>query len=281
MRPFKTSLGQAVLCAACLLLLHVQSVQAQPVPDDAMGASSVVDLQVRMDNLERQLRDMTGKLEEAQHRAQQAEDALTKYKADADMRIKALEDKANAAVPPPSDTNVSKKADDVIKPPPATSSVDDSANDKSPAPADSPTTKTLGEVTADDAKVQDAATAYEDAYALLKQGNHARAQAGFQTFLKAYPDHPLAANASYWNAETYYAEGEYKTAARLFAESYKKYPKGPKAADSVLKLGLSLSAEGKTQDACIALKQLDTAFQSASAAVHKRAAQEKTKLGCS
>lgn len=269
MRHSLTFLGRAVLCTACLLLVQHGAAQAQMPSDSAAETSGIVDLQVRMDALERQLREMTGKLEEAQHRAEKAEDALAKYRTDADLRIKALEEKATSspAVPPEDPVQTTK-------PPIPTPADDTVVDDKAPAPADSPTIKPLGETSGD------AATAYEDAYALLKQGNHARAQAGFQTFMKAYPDHPLVANASYWHAETYYAQGDFKTAARLFADSYKKYPKGPKAADSVLKLGLSLSAAGKTQDACIALKQLDTAFKSAAASVHRRAAQEKAKIGC-
>ncbi|MES2729096.1 MAG: tol-pal system protein YbgF [Pseudomonadota bacterium] len=251
-----------------------------PVAAAPASNTAMADIQSRLDSMETQMRDMTGKIEEAQHKAQQAEDALARYKTDAEMRLKVLEDKA-LNVPDRAATNTpdpaAQNATDTTKPfnPPPTETGDINA----PAPADSPTSKTLGSVTSD-AKLQDAATVYEDAYALLKQGNHARAQSGFQNFLKAYPDHPLAANASYWHAETYYAKNDFKTASRLFAESYKKYPKGPKAADSVLKLGLSLAGEGKNQDACIALKQLGTAFKNAEAAVQRRAAQEKTKLGC-
>ncbi|MBP9868596.1 MAG: tetratricopeptide repeat protein, partial [Alphaproteobacteria bacterium] len=90
----------------------------------------------------------------------------------------------------------------------------------------------------------------------------------------------LAANATYWLAECHYAQGQYDKAARIFAESYKKYPKGPKVADSLLKMGMSLGGLGKTKEACVTLQQLKKEFPSGQTTALRRAEQEMTRLGC-
>ena len=75
-----------------------------------------------------------------------------------------------------------------------------------------------------------------------------------------YPNDPLAGNAQYWLGETYYVRKDYKNAAAAFAEGYQKYPKGPKAADDLLKLGMSLGnarPEGRClQGLCAARSRL-------------------------
>ena len=68
-------------------------------------------------------------------------------------------------------------------------------------------------------------------------------------------------------------------AATAFAEGYKRYPKGAKAPDSLLKLGMSLARANQKQNACVALAQLDHDFPQAGASVKERAAAEKKKLG--
>ena len=49
--------------------------------------------------------------------------------------------------------------------------------------------------------------------------------------------------------ETYYVRGDFPNAARAFAEGFQKYPKSGKAPDNLLKLGMSLQAQGKPEQA--------------------------------
>ena len=65
---------------------------------------------------------------------------------------------------------------------------------------------------------------------------------------------PLAGNAQYWLGETYYVRKDYENAATAFALGYQKYPKSAKAADDLLKLGMSLGNLGKKPDACTRLR---------------------------
>ncbi len=101
-----------------------------------------------------------------------------------------------------------------------------------------------------------------------------------RAFVQRYPNDPLAGNAQYWLGETYYVRQDYNNAATVFAEGYQKYPKGGKAADNLLKLGMSLGQLGQKADACRAFARLDRDFPSAPSNVKERAADEKKRLAC-
>ena len=81
-----------------------------------------------------------------------------------------------------------------------------------------------------------------------------RPRRGFSAFLTQNPQDPLAENARYWLGETYYARGDYARAAEVFVEGYQTSKTGPKAPDTLLKLGMSLSSMGKKKEACADLR---------------------------
>lgn len=121
---------------------------------------------------------------------------------------------------------------------------------------------------------------YNHAFGLLRHADYASAETALKSFVEQHPKDPMAGNAQYWLAETYYARGRYNDAASAFAEGYKRYPKSGKAADGLLKLGMSLARANQQQNACVVLGQLDRDFPHAGAAVKQHAAAEKKRLGC-
>lgn len=121
---------------------------------------------------------------------------------------------------------------------------------------------------------------YDRAYAFLKSGDNASAQEAFKGFIDQYPKETLTNNARYWLGETHYVQNDYEKAARIFADAYQKAPKGIKAADNLLKLGLSLSGLGRKDDACVSFAQLDKEFGRTSSAIVRRGEQERSKLDC-
>ena len=78
------------------------------------------------------------------------------------------------------------------------------------------------------------------------------------TFIKNHPDNSLTSNAHYWLGETYYVRGKYGDAAAAFAEGYQKFPKSSKAADNLLKLGMSLGQLNQKKEACLSFAELTT-----------------------
>ncbi len=120
---------------------------------------------------------------------------------------------------------------------------------------------------------------YERSYESLLRRQFGDAETGFRTFLDQHRDHSLAGNAQYWLGETYYVQGDYKQAAQAFLSGYRDFPKSRKAADSLLKLGLSLNRLGQKEQACAAYMQVGSQFPKAAEA-RKRAQSEIKRAGC-
>ena len=250
-----------------------------------MDSRYQANIEVRLNSIEEQMRNLTGQVEEATYKAEQNEATLKRQINDMEMRLNALE--GNNALPTNADsgssvminadatpndlsqTNLPQPSDDTYYDSDGSASVDTSA------PTAAANNVSVASASAD------ATTSYESAYSQLKAGNNAAAQQAFQNFLLAYPDDQLAPNARYWLGETYYVQNNYEDAAKAFAEAYKKSPKGPKAADNLLKLGLSLSGMGRNDDACVALQQLEKEFGPTRSALVRRGEQEREKLSCS
>lgn len=70
---------------------------------------------------------------------------------------------------------------------------------------------------------------YDYAFSLLRNNDHAGAAKAFETFIAQYPDDPLAGNATYWQAQIYFAQSQWDQAAPLFLKAYRNYPKSAKA----------------------------------------------------
>ena len=80
-------------------------------------------------------------------------------------------------------------------------------------------------------------TAYQSAFALLKDSQYDRAIAAFQKFLAVYPDSQLADNAQYWLGEAFYVNKSFPEAQAAFQRVIDKYPQSRKRPDALLKIG--------------------------------------------
>jgi tol-pal system protein YbgF len=121
---------------------------------------------------------------------------------------------------------------------------------------------------------------YETAYGYLMQRDYGAAQAAFEDFLKRYPKDSLAGNAEYWLGEAHFVRGEYKDAAGSFLKGYKNYGGNARAADSLLKLAMSLDRMGQKDAACSSFAELSTRFPDAPDNVKSRAKTERQRIGC-
>jgi tol-pal system protein YbgF len=112
------------------------------------------------------------------------------------------------------------------------------------------------------------------------QRDYGAAQAAFEDFLSRYPNDSLAGNAQYWLGEAHFVRGEYKDAAGAFLKGYQNYAGNARAADSLLKLAMSLDRLGQTDAACSSFAELSTRFPNAPENVRSRAKSERTRIGC-
>jgi len=121
---------------------------------------------------------------------------------------------------------------------------------------------------------------YKKGLEALKSGDTASAEQHFQIILDRYGSDKLASNAQYWLGEVYYKDANYAKAAVAFGKGYENYKSGNKGADSLYKLGLSMSQLGKKNEACTALKNVAVEFPKADAELKEKAKSQASKIGC-
>jgi tol-pal system protein YbgF len=286
-------------------------------PAGAEGGNAAVDMQVRMDRLEEQMRDLTGRVENETNAVEQLRQRLEQVNSDIDVRLG--QGQASAEAPPPRPPGgpliaagepppaVTDAAPPYGRPPPGSPPPPDPAASfgtltppgvpygTAPAPQrpyPGPTELTPPQMAsaASGGSLRPSGTEalpsgsaseqYNSAFGLLRRADYSAAEDALRNFIQQHPNDPLAGNAQYWLGESFYARGRYSDAAAAFAEGYKRYPRGSKAADGLLKLGMSLDRANQKHSACIALMQLDHDFPHPGSAVRDRATQEKKRLGC-
>lgn len=221
-------------------------------------------VEVRLNDMEGQLRDLTGRVEEVSFSVRRLEDRLEKLVADVDFRLAALE----GSTPP----SVGTSGGDI---PPAQSG--DGRASTRPADMGGSREPTAS---ANLLPAGSAAEQYQDAQRLLTQGRYEDAEVAFRVFLDQHPENQLSDNARYWLGESYYVRKRYEEAASAFLDNYKRASNGSKAPDNLLKLGLSLAALNKEKEACVAINKLLREYPDSADHIRRRAEQEKQALAC-
>jgi tol-pal system protein YbgF len=265
------------------------STSGAPVPVAPADGGTAVNLELRLDQLETQMRTLTGSLEEVNYSIDQLKRRLDKLVGDVDQRLTQLEHPgtpagaaaggvaaatpspgagANPAAPP-------SQAGMLVAPPAAAPNPGGQTAAARPAAAAAATSAGPGTLPSGSAQDQ-----YNYAFGLLRQADYPGAEEALRSFVQRYPNDPLAGNAEYWLGETYYVRKDYNNAAATFAEGYRKYPQSGKAADNLLKLGMSLGNVGQKKEACLTFSQLAHDFPKASGNITERVNQEKQRLGC-
>jgi tol-pal system protein YbgF len=258
-----------------------------PVPVSPADTQAAVNSEVRFGQIDDQMRNITGQIEELTNGLSQLKRRLDTLQSDIDQRLTALEHgQGGGAVAGAAAGTADPRALAGATPPKGAG-----ANPAEPA-SQSGTLGQIGGEQGQPAAARVAAAApppptnatpqeqYNYAFGLLRQANYPAAEQSLRAFVQQHPNDPLAGNAQYWLGETYYVRQDYTNAAAVFAEGYQKYPKGGKAADNLLKLGMALGQLGQKSDACRAFARLDRDFPGAPGNVKERAADEKKRLAC-
>jgi tol-pal system protein YbgF len=100
----------------------------------------------------------------------------------------------------------------------------------------------------------------EDVYRFAKQaydkGDFNAARDRFQKFIKEYPKSKNVDNAQFWIGETYYREKWYEKAILEYQKVIEKYPKGNKVTASLLKQGFAFLNLGDKVNSRLILSEL-------------------------
>lgn len=238
-----------------------------------MSSSLAADFEVRLQRLERTIAEVNGRNDELGYQISQLKDRLDRINSDVDFRLGQLESGKGAgglsAVAPPSKTAAETKVPDAAADKPAAAGKLDA-----PKP-DAGKTQTAALPPGASPEKQ-----YEYAFAFLRNQEYDKAEKALQEFVARNKTNDLAGNAQFWLGETYFVQKKYTEAAVAYAEGMQKYPKSPKAADNLLKLGMALAQLSKKTEACTAFGQIGKKFPNAAASVKRRAEAEQRRLNC-
>lgn len=259
------------------------------------GTAGIARIDARLAELEEELRAGTGRVENMTYELQQINQRLEKLIGDIDYRLSAIESgrggqptspqgslsQVNAATSP---TGVQKVVPGASQPgvlgtltnsdlgalPPTAGAVQ-----ATPVPDQQQTTTSTSVLPSGGPKER-----YKYAFSLLRQAEYDRAEAAFSEFITLYADDPLSGNARYWLGETHYVRGQYVKAAEVFLAAYQGDPKGSKAPDTLLKLGMSLGNLDKKSQACASFDKLEKDYPKASPVILGKVKSERQKNGC-
>lgn len=259
------------------------------------AAGNAGSTEVQMSNMEDELRKLRGSIEENQFQTKQLFDRFNKFQQDTEFRLNAMEAanaKAAAEVKPVPPAPVQAPQNPPQHPPAVkneplpqvdTSSEARPGNEGEAQPEETTAGNGSLELPSDEKNGETFDTPrdqYNYAFRLLNQTRYEDAAHYFKDFTEKYPHDPLVGNAYYWLGETYYIRHDYVKAGDSFRQGFEALPGGPKAADNLLKLSMSLGAMNKTKDACVVLDQLLVKFKETSPSVAQKAGAERTRLGC-
>lgn len=257
------------------------------------NSSAAARATVRMTEFDVSIRRLTGQVEELSFRLDQIARQLETLSGDTDFRLRSLEEatgvpslgSSNSTVQSLGTTQPSQLpaggTEATIAVIPQTESVVVGGQSFNTTVRTANVPQSLGTLPVTPAPPPESAPEqYEAAKQRLVAGDFAGAEAAFTRFLEDHSDDELAITAQYWLGEAFYVRGAYQEAGRVFADGLAKYPNSVKGPDTLLKLGMSLSALNQIDAACATFGELDRRYPDASKTIVQRVKVEQAKAGC-
>jgi len=272
-------LGFCLTFVGCVLVNEVAVAQSQEA-----DVASFARQAVRIDQLETEIRSLTGQNENINFKIGQLEKQIKNLKdslSSATLQIQRLQEFRSSAQSLPNGT---------FDKSPISSGKSTSFESAMRVPGAEKGAKALGVLRVgqgSSAKPVDPSAGlspkqlYEKAQGFLTKGREfEKAVELLQIFVGRYPKHKLAPNAHYWLGRAYFVRQEFRKASFSFAKGLQKFPKSPKASANLLNLGMAFLRLGKRRDACTTWGQLSVAYPKAPDAIKRRVERERKKAKC-
>ncbi|SNY50941.1 tol-pal system protein YbgF [Pseudooceanicola antarcticus] len=112
----------------------------------------------------------------------------------------------------------------------------------------------------------------------LEAGDFPGALSGYETFKATYPGSPLSPAADLGRGRALEGQGEIKSAARAYLDAFSAAPKGDTAPEALHRLGLLLGQLGQQAESCVTLGEVSKRFPSSPWAA--QATQATLDQGC-
>lgn len=219
------------------------------------GAAGGSALQ-RLDTIEASIQRLTGRTEEVELRLNRVVQDGTNQLGDLQFRVTELEGGDIGAIPEQQTLGG------------GSSTAAASAPVAPPAAASNPTTQLAVQEQAD----------FDRAKGVLGQGDFQAAADQLEAFAQTYTGGPLTYEALYLRGEALTKLNRTQDAARSYLDAFSGDPTGPRAADSLLRVGQRLGDLRQTQEACVTLAEVGNRFAGTPAA--SEAQTSARTLGC-
>jgi tol-pal system protein YbgF len=220
-----------------------------PNPNVQAAASSktLYELMNRIDQLQNEVRELTGKVEEQSYQNSELKKRLSTMYSDFDERMQNLESKVSGGAPatgtPPAGENAGdaeQPADlDAMQPSgeaqPAETGQAPAEAAQAPANAEAP--PAVPPAPSEPAAAVSGDQEYKQAYDDLRNGRTAQSIEEFKAYLGKNPAGPLSGNAQYWLGEAYRVNQDFSSSRAALLKVLESYPDSPKVPDALLKLG--------------------------------------------
>jgi tol-pal system protein YbgF len=201
-----------LMSAAVAVAEPAAPTKAATTPAPATANKNVLELLQKLDQLEKELRQLRGQLEEMTHEMKGVKRRQRELYLDIDRRLRDLERRST-------------------RPAAGSQPVTPPATGNKPA--------TTGTRSGHRAPTEAERKAYEASFNLLRQGRYQESIKAFTAFLKKYPKGSYSDNAQYWLGEANYVSRRYKQALKEFDKVIKNFPNSLKVADAMLKSGFT------------------------------------------
>ncbi len=251
------------------------------IKSDGLNEDIMTKHLLKLNEIEDQFRELTNKFEEVNFKLDKLSTRVTKIQSDTQLRISDLEGDNNA-MPEEKKTVLpgsTKPQDFGASPGYKTSNL---PKEQSINSIESAQTVITEEPEKKDSLLPNkpAEEQYEFAVSFMKIGDYETAEFALREFIDKNKDHDLAGSAQYWYGETFRIRQLYSDAATAYLDGYQNYPKSKKAADNLLKLGITMVELGEKDQGCKMISGIKKEYPKASKSVLQKAQYEQKKFKC-
>lgn len=121
---------------------------------------------------------------------------------------------------------------------------------------------------------------YDMGYKNILSGDYRTAEAVFRAFQERYPADPQIADASFWLGESLFGQKRYREAAQVYIDVQRNYKDTPRGPENLLKLGMSMSRLDEQKVACATFSEVTKRYKTVDPAVLKRVKDEQSRNKC-
>ncbi|NWF56008.1 MAG: tol-pal system protein YbgF [Syntrophaceae bacterium] len=204
------------------------------------------DLGARLDKLQLEVQNLTGRFEESKYFAEKTFGATKNYQ----TRLEELEKRV-------ADLNKSLESMERKMAAPLKPAEEERGPAVGPSPEATPEPPAKKpEIAPKPAVAAGPDEAYKKAYDLYSKGRIDEAQKEFKKFLEAYPKSKYVENSHFWLGECYFSQKKYEDAILEYDEVIKKFPKGNKVPDALYRQGMAFLEMKDTTNAKLILKEV-------------------------